>query len=220
MTSRSPRPSIVTTDDPRRLSPIESSIMDLCNLAHAARRRGDDESLESLAPELWAMIRRYDETDGDWHANPAWSRPNQRALVLSALGRLAEAVEVETIAARYADTPRRQEVSFGNIADRLVRLERAEEAIEWFLRAWDAAPLSVPVMLTGARAYFDAGMTDKANAVFAALLGMEELLAPGTDLSVSLRHDGSLLDMASSLPALDALYRRLSSIAPEAEDRS
>lgn len=220
MTSRSPRPSIVTTDDPRRLSPIESSIMDLCNLAHAARRRGDDESLESLAPELLLMIRRYDETDGDGHANPAWSRPNQRALALSALGRLDEAVEVETIAARYADTPRRQEVSFGNIADRLVRLERADEAIQWFLRAWDAAPLSVPVMLTGARAYFDAGMPEKANAVFAALLGMEELLAPGTDLYVSLRHDGSLLDMASSLPALDALYRRLSSIAPEAEDRS
>jgi len=217
MSTGSPKPTIVTTDDPRRLSPIESSIMDWCNLAHTARRRDDHEALESIERELRSLVHRYDETDGDGHMHPAWARPNQRALMLSALGRLEESIEVEMIAAKYADTPRRQEVSFGNIADRLVRLERPDEAIEWFLKAWDAAPMSVPVMMTGARAFFDAGRHKDADAVFAALLNMEELLGPGTDLYVYLRHDGSLLDMAPSLPSLDALYRRMAAIGHEKE---
>ena len=217
MTNGNPRPTIVTTDDPRRLSPIESSIMDWCNLAHAARKRGDAEALEDIASELRSLIHRYDETDGDGHTNPAWARPNQRALTLSALDRTEEAIDVEIIAAKYADTRRRQEVSFGNIADRLVRLGRAEEAIAWFAKAWDAAPMSVPVMMTGARAFFDAGRNKDADAVFEALLGMEDLLGPGTDLYVYLRHDGSLLDMAPSLPSLDALYRKMSAIGHESE---
>ncbi len=217
MSQGSPKPTIVTTDDPRRLSPIESSIMDWCNLAHAARKRGDADALEDIEAELKSLIRRYDETDGDGHMNPAWARPNQRALMLSALGRIEEAIDVEIIAAKYADTPRRQEVSYGNIADRLVRLGRAEEAIGWFLKAWDAAPMSVPVMMTGARAFFDAGRSKDADAVFEALLGMEDLLGPGTDLYVYLRHDGSLLDMAPELPSLDALYRRMAAIGSDPE---
>ena len=48
MSQGSPKPTIVTTDDPRRLSPIESSIMDWCNLAHAARKRGDADALEQF----------------------------------------------------------------------------------------------------------------------------------------------------------------------------
>lgn len=213
-----PTPTIVTTDDPRRLSPIESAIMDFCNLAHAARRRGDVEALDEIGQELSTLVRRYDETDGDGHMNPAWARPSQRALMLSALGRIEEAIEAETIASKYADTPRRQEVSFGNIADRLVRLGRPEEAIPWFLKAWDAAPMSVPVMMTGARALFDAGQKDKADAVFNALLGMDDLLGPGTDLYVYLRHDGTLLDMAPQLPSLHALYQRLASVSNDKED--
>lgn len=209
--------TIVTTDDPRRLSPIEAAIMDWCNLAHAARTRGDQEALAEICSELNTLIRKYDETDGDGHANPAWARPNQRALALSARGKIEEAVEVEMIAAKYADTDRRKEVSFGNIADRLVRLDRAEEAIEWFLKAWDAAPASVPVMMTGARAFFDAGHSDDANEVFAALGNLEDLLEPGTDLYSYLRFDDSLLDMAPHLPALDALYRKLASSMHDAE---
>ncbi len=217
MNSGSPKPTIVTTDDPRRLSPIESSIMDWCNLAHTARRRDDQDALVSIASELRALVHRYDETDGDGHMHPAWARPNQRALMLSALGQLEESIAVETVAAKYADTARRQEVSFGNIADRLVRLGRPEDAIEWFLKAWDAAPMSVPVMMTGARAFFDAGRPKDADAVFAALLNMEELLGQGTDLYAYLRYDGSLLDMASELPSLDALYKRMASIGNKAE---
>lgn len=213
------RSTIVTTDDPRRLSPIEAAIMDWCNLAHAARARGDTEALDEIGRQLNALVRQYDETDGDGHANPAWARPNQRALALSARGRLEEAVDVEMVAAKYADTDRRREVSFGNIADRLVRLGRPKEAIEWFARAWEAAPTSVPVMMTGARAFFDAGQPDQADDIFEALSQLDELLTPGTDLYSYLRYDDSLLDMAPHLPALDALYRKLaSSKAGEAED--
>lgn len=203
--------TIVTTDDPRRLSPIEAAIMDWCNLAHAARARGDQAALNEISLELNGLIRKYDETDGDGHPNPAWARPNQRALTLSARGRIEEAVEVEMIAAKYADTDRRKEVSFGNIADRLVRLDRPDEAIEWFLKAWDAAPTSVPVMMTGARAFFDSDRLEEADNVFAVLGSLDGLLQPGTDLHAYLRHDDSLLDMASHLPALDALYRKLAS---------
>jgi tetratricopeptide (TPR) repeat protein len=209
--------TIVTTDDPRRLSPIEAAIMDWCNLAHAARTRGDHAELVEIGKELNTLIRKYDESDGDGHANPAWARPNQRALTLSARDMIEEAVEVEMVAAKYADTDRRKEVSYGNIADRLVRLERPEEAIEWFLKAWDAAPLSVPVMMTGARAFFDAGHNAEANDVFAALGNLEDLLEPGTDLYAYLRFDDSLLDMAPHLTALDDLYRKLASTMHDAE---
>ncbi|HED53538.1 MAG TPA: hypothetical protein ENJ00_04985 [Phycisphaerales bacterium] len=212
MKNPDPSDTIVTTDDPHRLSPIEASIMDWCNLAHAARSRGDAEELAHIGRELDRLLQRYDETDAEGHANPAWARPNQRALVLSARGELEEAIRVELIAVRYADTDRRQEVSLGNIADRLVRLNRPEEAIEYFLRAWDVAPLSVPIMMTGAEAFFKAGRLDDADAIFAAFLDVEAPLIPPADLHAYLRYDGSLLDMAPHLPSLHALYQRLADV--------
>ena len=219
---KNPEPSdtIVTTDDPHRLSPIEASIMDWCNLAHAARSRGDAGDLADISRELDRLLRRYDETDAEGHANPAWARPNQRALVLSARGELDEAIRVELIAAKYADTDRRQEVSFGNIADRLVRLGRADEAIGYFLKAWDVAPLSVPIMMTGAEAFYKAGRLDDADAIFAAFLDVEEPLIPPADLHAYLKYDGTLLEMAPHLPSLHALYQRMAGVDDHSEEQS
>ncbi len=63
MTSGNPRPTIVTTDDPRRLSPIESSIMDWCNLAHAARKRA-----------VTRMRSKTSQANSD-HSSTATTRP-------------------------------------------------------------------------------------------------------------------------------------------------
>ncbi|MEO1583381.1 MAG: tetratricopeptide repeat protein [Planctomycetota bacterium] len=204
--------TIITTDDPRRLSPIESSIMDWCNMAHRVRARGDEAELAAVSRELTRLLRRYDETDGDGHANPAWSRPNQRALVQSALGRVGEAIETETTALRYADTPRRVEVSAGNIAARLLRVGDAERAIPYFLDAWDAAPYSVPVLLTGATAFHRTGRLEEADAVFASLLEVAPTLGPDSDLAAWLKHDDDLRDLAKESEGLAELFRWLESI--------
>lgn len=212
MTEHTPRSTIVTTDDPRRLSPLEAAIMDWCNHAHRVRDRGDQAELASVAHELRRLLDRYDATDGDGHANPAWSRPNQRALAQSALGRVGEAIETELVALRYADTARRVEVSAGNIADRLLRLGDAERAIPYFLRAWDAAPYSVPVMLTGARAFYRVGRLADADAVFAQLAEIAPLMDAGSDLAVSLRYEHDLGEMAPDLPSLRDLYTWLDTL--------
>ncbi|MEL6497453.1 MAG: hypothetical protein AAF937_00090 [Planctomycetota bacterium] len=204
--------TIVTTDDPRRLSPIEASIMDWCNMAHRVRSRGDDAELATVSRELQRLLARYDETDGDGHSHPAWARPNQRALVQSALGRTAKAIATEIVALKYADTPRRVEVSAGNIAARHIRLHKPESAIPYFLQAWDAAPYSVPVLLTGATAFHRSGRTTAAESVFASLLEVTPMLGPDSDLAVWLTHDEELRELASKSEALRDLFVWLDSI--------
>lgn len=204
--------TIVTTDDPKRLSPIEASIMDWCNMAHRVRARGDEEELAAVSRELHRLLARYDETDGDGHAHPAWARPNQRALVQSALGRTIEAIDTEAIALKYADTSRRIEVSAGNIAARYLRLGDANRAIAYFLQAWDAAPYSVPVLLTGATAFHRTGRHEEAESVFASLLEIAPMLGPDSDLAAWLAHDEELRDLAGESEALSELFVWLDSI--------
>jgi hypothetical protein len=212
MSANTPRGPIVTTDNPRRLSPIEAAVMDWCNHAHRIRERGDSEELQAVADELHRLLDRYDATDGDGHEHPAWARPNQRALVQSALGQVEAAVQTEQIALRYANTPRRVEVSAGNIADRLLRMDDPRGALPFFFQAWDAAPYSVPVMMTGARILHRLDRLQDADAVLAQLLELTPLLDGGSDLAVYLRHEHELGEMAPDLPALRDLFAWLDTL--------
>ncbi|MCC5824064.1 MAG: hypothetical protein LAT64_12295 [Phycisphaerales bacterium] len=198
--------TIVTASNPGELSPIEAAIMDACNLLHEAREHGDRAATEAITQSLFQLLRRYDETDGDDHPNPAWSRPNQRALALSAMGRVEDAVRTELVALKYADTPRRREISLGNLADRCLRLGDAELALGYFLEAIEANPKSVPVLITGAIALFRAGHREEADAIFRAILESPGLLGEGTELSAYLAFDPGTRSMRGRLPALDDLY--------------
>ncbi len=198
--------TIVTASNPGELSKIEAAIMDACNALHEARENGDAASARALTDALFSLLAKYDETDGDHHPNPAWSRPNQRALALSALGRLEEAVRTELIALKYADNPRRREISLGNLADRCLRLGDAELAVGYFLEAIEANPKSVPVLITGAHALFRAGHSEEADAIFRAMCETPGLLGAGTELSSYLAFDPGTRSMRGKLSALDDLY--------------
>jgi tetratricopeptide (TPR) repeat protein len=180
--------------------------MDACNAMHEARAAGATELERELTSRLATLLQRYDETDGDNHPNPAWSRPNQRALAQSAMGRVDLAIETELTALKYADTPRRKEISLGNIADRLIRLERFDEAVIYFMKAWTVAPSSVPVMMTGAEALYGAGRPEEADAIFEALGEMPELMTEHSELVAYLDFSARLMDMAADLPALRRLF--------------
>lgn len=198
--------TIVTASNPGELSPIEASIMDACNALHEANERGDRADAQRYTEALFTLLRKYDETDGEDHPNPAWSRPNQRALALSAMGRVEDAVRTELVALKYADTPRRREISLGNLADRCLRLGDAELAVGYFLEAIEANPRSVPVLITGAQALFRAGHTEEADAIFRAVLESPGLLAEGGELSAYLAFDPGTRALRGRLPSLDALF--------------
>lgn len=200
------RGTIVTASNPAELSPIEAAIMDACNALHESREAGDEESVGAYTAALFELLERYDATDGENHPNPAWARPSQRALALSAMGRLNEAVRAELAALKYADTPRRREISLGNLADRCLRLGDAELAVGYFLEAIAVNPGSVPVLLTGAGALFRAGHREEADAIYRAVLGTPGLLDEGSELSAYLAFDPATRAMRGSLPGLDALY--------------
>lgn len=200
--------TIVTASVPEELSPIEAAIMDACNAVHEARAQGDGQTVERLGAHLSALLARYDETDAEDHPNSAWARPNQRALALSALGQTEAAIEAERIALKYADTPRRREISLGNLAERCIRLHRYDDAVAYFLNAIDVAPGSVPVMLTGAQAMFLAGHVEEADRVFQAFCGMPEQMTDDSELVAYLDHETRMREMAARMPALAELLRR------------
>jgi tetratricopeptide (TPR) repeat protein len=200
--------TLVTCPKPDDFSPLEAAIMDACNEMHEAREQGDAQGAARVRTLLLKLVDRYDEADAEGHPNAAWARPNQRALALSACGEVERAVEAELIALKYADTPRRREISLGNLADRCIRLGRYEEAVRFFLQARQAAPESVPVMLTGAQALFLLGHADAANNIFATFLDRPEMLAPGTELTAYLDCETRLREMALDLPALRELMVR------------
>jgi len=198
--------TIVTASSSDELSPIEASIMDTCNALHEARDRQDMRSIRELSERLEALLDRYDETDGEDHPNPAWARANQRALALSAMGRIDEAIRLELVAIKYADTPRRQEISYGNLADRCLRLGEPDRAVEFFLDAINANPESVPVLITGAHALHEAGYLEQADTIFRTLLDNEQLLTPSSELGAYLDCDVRTRNLSEVLPSLSALY--------------
>lgn len=205
--------SLVTASSPSELSPIEAAIMDTCNEVHEARGKGDVESLDRLRERLDGLLLRYDETDGESHPNSAWARPNQKALALSSLGELDRAVQAELIALKYADTPRRLEISLGNLAERYIRLGEYDAALLRFLEAIEVAPTSVPVMLTGAQAMYFAGHLGEADRIFAAFMDLPEQFEPTSELIAYLDHESRLGEMAGDLPALRALLVRRDEMA-------
>lgn len=198
--------TIVTASSSDELSPIEAAIMDACNELHEARDRRDMRSIREYADQLEQLLDRYDETDGENHPNPAWARANQRALALSAMGQLDQAIRLELTAIKYADTPRRIEISYGNLADRCLRLGEPDRAVEYFLDAINANPDSVPVLITGAHAMYEAGYPEQADTIFRTLLDNDQLLTPRSELGAYLDCDVRTRNLSEVLPSLSALY--------------
>ncbi len=206
--------TLVTAPSPSELSPLEAAIMDACNEMHEAREERDTSGAARVGTLLMKLVDRYDEADAEGHPNAAWARPNQRALALSACAQVERAVDAELIALKYADTDRRREISLGNLADRCIRLGRYEDAVRFFLEAREAAPKSVPVMLTGAQALFLLGHHDAADNIFASFLDRPEMLAPNTELTAYLDCEARLREMALDLPSLRELLVRWKDIRP------
>lgn len=207
--------TLITSPAPGDMSPIEAAIMDGCNALHHARGEGDEAESVRIRSELFKLLDRYDESDAEGHPNPAWARANQRALVHSAAGELESAVKFEIAALPYADTPRRKEISLGNLTDRCIRAGRYEEAVEWFVLAQEVAPDRIPILLTGIQALYLAGFEDEANDICESLLGMPELMHERSELTAYLDYEARLSDMARDLPALSELYRRWNLVKAE-----
>lgn len=198
--------TLVTSPTPGELSPIEAAIMDACNDLHEAIGLGLMDRVAGLRAQLETLLQRYEETDGENHPNPRWAVPNQRALVLSAAGEVEAAIEYELIAIEHADTPRRLEISLGNLCERCIRARRYQEAVEFFFRAVEVAPDRLPILLTGAQALYLAGFKDDANRIFEAL--EREPLTPTGELAAYLDFETRLMEMADDLPALARLFAR------------
>lgn len=198
--------TLVTASTPGELSELEGAIMDACNELHEARALGIEGRVAEVRSRLFDLVEKYEQSDGDNHPNPAWARPNQRALALSAAGLVDEAIRAETIALKYADTARRKEISLDNLADRCIRAGRHEEAVAYFIDALAVAPTSVPVLMTGAQALYFAGHLEEADGIFAAFLDSPEQLAPNGPLGAYLDCEDRLRTMADDLPSLRALY--------------
>jgi len=207
--------TLVTAIDPGELSPIEAAIMDVANIAHEARASGDRRSLDAARVELESLLDRYDRTDGEDHPNPAWARPNQRALALSALGELERAVHLERVALRYADTPIRREISLGNLVDRCSRLGRHEQAVACFLEAWETGSTSPALLLSGAQALHLAGMAEDAERVFRSVDELHPTIEPGSELWAYLAFEDRLRAIAPGSPALSALLQRFHAQHPD-----
>lgn len=207
--------TLITSPAPGDMSPIEAAIMDGCNALHHARSQGDQAECARIRRELFELLDRYDRTDAEGHPNPAWARANQRALVHSAAGELEQAVKFEIAALPYADTPRRKEISLGNLTDRCIRAGRYEEAVEWFVLAQEVAPDRIPILLTGIQALYLAGFVDEANDICESLLDMPELMHEQSELTAYLDYEPRLSGMARDLPALSELYRRWNRIKAE-----
>jgi tetratricopeptide (TPR) repeat protein len=204
--------ALITARNPANMTPLEAAMMDGCNLLHAAVGAGDHEEAARLITDLAAMLDRYEAAGADDHPNADWAVPHQRALVLSAAGDAAAAIVYEEIALEHAGTARQREISLGNLSERCLRLGRLDEAVEFFFRARDNSPSSIPIMLTGAQALYLAGYRQQAEGIFRALLGRADLLSIGNDLTAYLEFESRLHAMRRDLPSLDALMERWESL--------
>lgn len=206
--SAAPPATLITAPNPSNMTPLEAGMMDGCNVLHEAVAAGDDEQVAHLTADLAAMLDRYEAANADDHPNADWAVPHQRALVLSAAGDAEGAIVYEEIALDHAGTARQREISLGNLSERSLRLGRLDDAIEFFFRARDISPGSIPIMLTGAQALYLAGYTGQADGIFRALLARPDLLSIGNDLTAYLEFESRLHAMRRGLPSLNRLMDR------------
>jgi len=204
--------TLITSPNPAKMTPLEAAMMDACNILHEAVAKGDSDRIAQVRVQLAEMLDRYESTGADDHPQPKWAVPHQRALAMSAAGDLHQSIVYEEIALENAQTPRQLEISLGNLAERSMRVGRVEESIEYFFRARDAAPTSVPILLTGAQALFIAGFKKESDGIFRALLGMENQYQPGTELTAYLDFETRLHAMRRDLPSLDLVMRKWESL--------
>src|SRR5262249_35969295 len=153
---------------------------------HEAVGLGDEIRVQELEAAVTRLLERYEACNAEEHPHPRWAVPHQRALFMSAAGDVAGAVIYEDIALPHAQTERQREISLGNLAERYMRLERFDEAVEYFFKAREVAPRSVPIMLTGAQALYLAGFRAESDRIFKALLSMPQLLTSSSDLTAYL----------------------------------
>lgn len=209
--------TVITAPNPAKMSALEGAMMDACNELHEAVSSGDAGRIADLESTLVAMLEQYEATGGDAHPNPQWAVPHQRALFMSAAGDVEGAVIYEEVALEHAGTDRQREISLGNLAERYMRLERFDEAVQHFLKARVIAPKSVPIMLTGAQALFLAGFRAESDRIFRALLSMPQLLTIGSDLTAYLDFETRLQAMRADLPSLDRLMAAWEALRGEIE---
>ena len=82
-------------------------------------------------------------------------------------------------------------------------------AIAYFLDAQDERPDSIPVLLTGAVAVYEAGYVEQAEVIFNTLLNNAALLNPTSELSAYLTLDPRTRKVAESLDSGIQLLARL-----------
>ncbi len=216
-TNASQTTTVITAPNPGNMSPLEAAMMDACNELHEAVSLGDEERIQHLEAAMGRMLDKYEATNAEDHPHPRWAVPHQRGLFMSAAGDVAGAVIYEDIALQHAQTERQREISHGNLAERYMRLERFDDAIEHFMKARDVAPKSVPIMLTGAQALFLAGFRAEADRIFKALLSMPQLLTPTSELTAYLDFETRLQVMRQDLPSLDRLMAAWEALRGELE---
>lgn len=211
--------TVITAPNPGNMSPLEAAMMDACNELHEAVSLGDEQRVQGLETALGRMLDKYELTNAEEHPHPKWAVPHQRALFMSAAGDVEGAVIYEDLALQHAQTPRQREISLGNLAERYMRLERFDAAVDHFLKAREVAPRSVPIMLTGAQALYLAGFRAESDRIFKALLSMPQLLTPSSELTAYLDFETRLQAMRPDLPSLDRLMAAWEALRGEMEVR-
>lgn len=209
--------TVITAPNPGNMSSLEAGMMDACNELHEAIANSDTARVIELEASINAMLDRYEASNAEDHPHPRWAVPHQRALFMSAAGDVEGAVIYEDIALQHAQTDRQKEISLGNLAERYMRLERFDDAVQHFLKARAVAPRSVPIMLTGAQALFLAGFRAESDRIFRALLAMPHLLTVGSDLTAYLDFESRLQVMRHDLPSLDRLMAAWEALRGELE---
>lgn len=215
--SASQTTTVITAPNPGSMSPLEGAMMDACNELHEAVALGDEQRVHKLEATLGQLLDRYEATNAEEHPHPRWAVPHQRALFMSAAGDVAGAVIYEDLALQHAQTERQREISHGNLAERYMRLERFDDAIEHFLKARDISPKSVPIMLTGAQALYLSGFRAESDRIFKALLSMPQLLTPCSELTAYLDFESRLQIMRQDLPSLERLMHAWEALSGKLE---
>lgn len=204
--------TLITSPNPAKMTPLEAAMMDACNTLHDAVARNDDRRIAETRSQLTELLDRYEACGAEDHPHPRWAVPHQRALAMSALGDLHQALVYEELALEHAGTERQREISLGNLAERSMRVGRIEDSIEYFFQARDVSPASVPILLTGAQALYLAGFKAESDGIFAALLGMNEQFRTGTELTAYLDFETRLQVMKRDLPSLQNVLRKWESV--------
>lgn len=196
---------------------LHAQLLSYLNQTHEAVANGDKPALAEMRKVVPEVLSRFERSECENYENPTWLGNKMRAGWHVALGEFDKAYEYELAGWRAATSEpemqsnrdtrtKRVSISASNLADQLLRMGRASEALPWAKASVELWPSNTVNHLVFGQVLYHVGMKKQADFVIEQLRQLAQFGDSRDVLSKCMAYERALQDMAD-LQSVKRLFK-------------